>query len=68
MTGVPDKNVNVNPSQPSAEAAAPAPARVLLVDDNPSILLTLALVLRKNGFDVDVYKRQGKLLPRRPAQ
>jgi len=52
MTGVPDKNVNVNPSQPSAEAAAPAPARVLLVDDNPSILLTLALVLRKNGFDV----------------
>jgi CheY-like chemotaxis protein len=52
MTGVPDESVNVNPGEPNAEAAAPAPARVLLVDDNPSILLTLALVLRKNGFDV----------------
>ncbi len=30
----------------------PALPRVLLVDDNPSILLTLSLVLRKNGFDV----------------
>jgi CheY-like chemotaxis protein len=52
MTGVLEVGLNVNPSQPVVDPTAPAPARVLLVDDNPSILLTLALVLRKNGFDV----------------
>jgi DNA-binding response OmpR family regulator len=36
----------------AADLPPPALPRVLLVDDNPSILLTLSLVLRKNGFDV----------------
>jgi DNA-binding response OmpR family regulator len=37
---------------PNAERPPPTLPRVLLVDDNPAVLITLAQVLKKNGFEV----------------
>jgi len=37
---------------PIADSLTTVMPRVLLVDDNPAILLTLSLVLERNGFDV----------------
>ena len=36
--------------------AAPSPARVLIVDDEPNILLSLQFLMKKAGYDVRTAK------------
>jgi DNA-binding response OmpR family regulator len=41
-------------SGPPEASGRPAPARVLVIDDDPALLTTLARILASEGFQVDV--------------
>src|SRR5919108_2852654 len=39
---------------PAQATDRPAPARILVIDDDPTLLMTLARILASEGFQVDV--------------